>query len=90
MTMSPKDRNLDAHYLKTYPQVSNIQDSIDIHLSNVLATKTHDVKSLQEQEAYCKHIYNTLNISSVKKKFNIKITYCSKQYKMQTNPLELS
>ena len=35
-------------------------------------TETHDVKSLQKQDTYCKHIHKSLHIPMLKNKFTIK------------------
>ena len=58
--MSWKDKNFDAAYFKEPSPVSSTQDITDVDLINVLDTEIHDVKSLQ-QDAYCKHIHNTLH-----------------------------
>ena len=47
---------------------------IDVLHTNALEdtankTKTHAIKTLQKQDAYCKHIYNTLHVPSGSLKF---------------------
>ena len=60
------------YHIQRFTLISHSQDSMDIDLINVLGIEAHDIKSHQQKDTYCKCLYNTLKIPSVKNKFTIK------------------
>ena len=66
--MNITDKNLDAQYPKVYPPIFYTQDPVVINLIDVLDTDTINIKSLQEEDPYCKCIFQLQHIPSVKNK----------------------
>ena len=67
----PKGQKFWCILFEDLPSVSDTQVNADIDTINILHTEIHNIKSLQ-QVPYCKHIHNTLHISSINSKFTIK------------------
>ena len=80
-------QEFDVYYLKICPLYPIPKDSTDIHPINILGTETNDVRTLQQQDAYCKCINKKLHIPSVKKSPQ-KMTHYSNWYKMEIDHLE--
>ena len=72
MTTNSKDKNLDAFCLHTFPLSLNTHDHKEINVIDIYDTETHDIRNLQQLDAYCKCIINTIYIPIVLNKFILK------------------